>query len=190
MSFQLSVAVMVAVSLSWVTQAGAATYNWSYSDVTYSGSGTFTTTDGSSPFTITSISGSFAGSNFLQLLDPGSCCGGDDNNNLFYTPTTAMPRLLDGNGFAFENFGPGYFQIFWFDADGTYVSEDGNSLITSGGTFTATQQLGEPGPLPVPEPASLGIVLAAFGFVSVAAFINGSRRRTIVPTCRPQTSLT
>ena len=152
MRFRFSVAVIFAVSLSWVTKAGAATYNWSYSDATYSGSGNLTTTDGSSPFTITSISGSFAGSNFLQLLDSGSyCCGADSNNNLLYTPTTTMPRLLDGHGFAFENFGPGFFQIFWFDADGTYVSEDGNSLITSGGTFIATNNLGNQARCPFPN---------------------------------------
>ncbi len=182
MRVPLSVAAIFAVSLSWVTQAGAATYNWSYSDSTYSGSGTLTTTGTSSPFTITSISGSFAGSNFLQLLDPGSCCGlqEDSNDNLLYTPTSTTPTLLDGNGLAFENFGPGFFQIFWFEGVGSYASKDGNSLITSGGTFTATEQLGVPGPSPVPEPASLGIV--AVGFVCMAALISRRRHRTSGPT--------
>jgi hypothetical protein len=85
---------------------------------------------------------------------------------------------------ALENFGPGFFQIFWFEAVDSYASKDGNSLITSGGTFTATEQ---PGAL-VPEPASLGIVAA--GSVCVAAFINRRRHRTSGLMLRRQPSLT
>jgi hypothetical protein len=115
MRIRASVVAIFAVSLSSVTQARAATCNWSYSDSTYSGSGTLTTTGANSPFTITSIKGSFDFSNSLQLLEPGSCCGlsEDSNDNLLYSSTSTRPALLDGNGLAFQNFSePGSFQIF------------------------------------------------------------------------------
>src|SRR5690242_14969106 len=120
MRVPLPVAGAFAVLLTWASQAGAATYNWTYNDNYHSGSGTLTTTDGSSPFTITAIAGTFDGSSTLQLLDPGSCCQipqSAANNNLLYYPATSTTTLLDGSGLGFENFAPNSFQIFF---NGTY----------------------------------------------------------------------
>ena len=176
------VAAVFAAFVTCGTQARAAQYNWTYGgDGHHSGSGTLTTTGATSPFTITGISGNFDSNSIVFLQDAGDCCGNTGNNNLLYSPPST---LLDRGGLAFETSAGTPFQIF-FNVNG-YSVEDINEVITFGGTFTATLQAA-PGPTPVPEPSSLGIV--AFGFVSAAAFINRRRHRTSGPMHRPEISL-
>jgi hypothetical protein len=179
-TFWVVVAALV-VSLICATQARATQYNWTYGgDGHHSGSGTLTTTGATSPFTITDISGTFDGSNIAFLQDPGDCCGTTGNDNLLYSPPST---LLDGGGVAFETFASTSYQIFFNNnnINSAYSVEDINEVITFGGTFTATEQVGVPGPLPVPEPSSLGIVAVAF--VWAAAFINRRRHRTGTVRC-------
>jgi hypothetical protein len=168
MRVRLAVAAVFAASLTCATQARATLYNWTYGgDGHHSGSGTLTTTGATSPFTINDITGTFDGSNIGGL---SNCCGAQSPDNLLYAPPST---LLDGNGMSFwTDAATVGFDIFF--NQGAYSVEDVNEVITFGGTFTATQVVGLPGPSPVPEPASLGIVAA--GFLCMAAFI--SHRRT------------
>jgi hypothetical protein len=179
-TFWVVVAALV-VSLICATQARATQYDWTYGgDGNHSGSGTLTTTGATSPFTITDIAGTFDGSQIAFLQDPGDCCGTTGNDNLLYSPPS---KLLDGGGVAFETFASTSYQIFFNNINSAYSVEDINEVITFGGTFTATEQLGMPGPLPVPEP-SLGIVAVAF--VCAASFISRRRHRTNGPMHRLQ----
>src|SRR5689334_21851778 len=132
MKVRLAVAAIFAAFLTSGTPARATLYNWTYGgDGHHSGSGTLTTTGATSPFTITAFTGTFDGVNSLQLLDPGDCCGIPDNDNLLYSPPST---LLDGSGLAFENFAPGFFQIFFNDNGGSaYSVLDDNGVLTFGG---------------------------------------------------------
>jgi hypothetical protein len=179
------VVVVFAALVTCATQARATQYNWTYGgDGHHSGSGTLTTTGATSPFTITDISGTFDSSNIVFLQDPGDCCGNTGNDNLLYSPPST---LLDRGGVAFETSASTSYQIFFNSADSAYSVEDINEVITFGGTFTATEQVGVPGPLPVPEPFSLGMV--AVGFVCVAAFISRRRHRDERSDCIDRRSL-
>ena len=179
MRVRLAVGIVFAASLTCLTQASATQYDWTYGgDGHHSGSGTLTTAGATSPFTITDITGTFDGSSIAFLQGPGDCCGNTLNDNLLYSPPS---NLLDRGGLAFESSVETAFQIYFNSADNAYSVEDINEVITFGGTFTATPQLGSPAP--VPEPSSLASV--AIGLICVAGFISRKRYLTSDPIHRP-----
>jgi hypothetical protein len=158
--------------LSLTTAAYGSVYDWTYGgDGHHSGSGTLTTAGGASPYTITSFSGTFDGAAIDQILDPGECCGAPGSDNLLYIGSGS---LLDGNGLGFQSFGdPGFYDILFLN--GSYGVLDVNGILTSGGTFTAEEQVGGPG-APAPEPAPQSVIGAGCGCLLLLYCRRKSRR--------------
>ncbi len=152
----------LAISAAFLaTHASAASYDFSYSDLTDTFSGSLTTSSSGNPELITSLTGLFNGG-AATLAPVGAVALSPTNNNLLYPAMTGTGYksgtmgYLDASGIGF-NVGGTLYNLY-FDSPSNYDVQLGAGAFVGQGSFTITA---------VPEPASWALMILGVGGIGL-----------------------
>ncbi len=158
----------LAIAASAFTLSGATLWNWSYTGSGIGAFGTFTTTDtpdGTGAFLITAISGERNGIAITGLQPPGTAIPGNEPFAVDDLVRRGAGPQLTGNGFGFSTADGNFANPFFadFTSPPGYLEFFSTPPFTdAGGGATDSERAVQFTASPVPEPASLLLIVTAF----------------------------